>query len=252
MLHIIPSQYRTPGGAVYKPFLRLATAPHLLIAGATGSGKSVALNGIIHSLLVTSSPFETQFVLIDPKKVELAQYRDLPHCAKYADTHPDIVRALTWAVDETERRFSDMSRREIKEYDGPHLYVIVDELADLMVSIKNETLPLLQRLAQIGRAARVHCVCCSQNIMAQTIPTVLRCNFSTVLGLRTANRQQSRFLIAATGCEMLPNPKVEGKGYGYLRDGADLEKLMIHKYTDDETAKVISWWKSSACKVKGA
>ena len=249
MLHAIPQAYRIPGGTVYKPFLRLAECPHLLIAGATGSGKSVALNGIIHSLLIKRSPFTCQFVLIDPKKVELSQYKILPHCAKYADNHPDIVRALSWTVDETDRRFNEMSRIGIKEYDGPDLYVIVDELADLMVSIKKETLPLLQRLAQVGRAAHVHCICCSQNIMAQTIPTVLRCNFSTVLGLRTCNAQQSRFLISATGCEMLPNPRTEGKGYGFLRDGADLERLYIHKYPDNEIESVISWWTSSACKV---
>lgn len=249
MLHTIPNAYRTPAGTVYSPFLRLADRPHLLIAGATGSGKSVALNGIIHSLLMKNSPFDVQFVLIDPKKVELVQYSKLPHTARYASEHPDIVRALTWAVDETDRRFSEMSAAGAKEYRGPHLYVIVDELADLMVSIKKETLPLLQRLAQIGRAARVHVIACSQNIMAQTIPTVLRCNFSTILGLRTCNPQQSRFLINTTGCEMLPDPKREGKGYGYLRDGADLEKLMIYKYPEKEIENAISWWTTSACHV---
>ena len=140
-----------------------------------------------------------------------------------------------------------MSSAGVKEYEGSHLYVIIDELADLMVSIREETLPLLQRLAQIGRAARVHVIACSQNIMAQTIPTVLRCNFSTILGLRTANKQQSRFLINATGCEQLPNPKVEGKGYGFLRDGADLEKLFIYKYPDETITDLIRWWTSSAC-----
>lgn len=247
MLHELPKEYRTPRGSVYTKFLLLAERPHLLIAGATGSGKSVALNGIIHSLLMTQSPFLCDFVLIDPKKVELSQYRDLPHTARYASDHPDIVRALQWAVEETERRFTEMQARGIKEYDGPHLYVIIDELADLMVSIKKETLPLLQRLAQIGRAARVHCICCTQNVLAVTIPTVLKCNFSTILGLRTANKQQSRFLIAEGGCEMLPDPKREGKGYGYLRDGADLEKIMIYKYPDDEIQRVIDWWTSSAC-----
>ena len=247
MLHFVPSAYRTPSGTVYSPFLRLAERPHLLIAGATGSGKSVALNGIIHSLLMTESPFHCKFVLIDPKMVELVQYRELPHTAYYASTHPDIVRALQWALEETERRFKCMQRAGIREYDGPHLYVIVDELADLMVSLKNETLPLLQRLAQIGRAARVHVIACSQNIMAVTIPTVLRCNFSTILGLRTANKQQSRFLIATTGCEMLPDPKREGKGYGFLRDGADIEKLLIYKYSDEETMAVIDWWTSTKC-----
>lgn len=247
MLHAVPSAYVTPEGSVYSPFLRLAERPHLLIAGATGSGKSVALNGIIHSMLMTQSPFRCQFVLIDPKKVELIQYALLPHCARYASEHPDIVRALQWAVDETDRRFSVMQNYGQKEYSGAHLYVVIDELADLMVSLKKETLPLLQRLAQIGRAARVHLIACSQNVLAQTIPTVLKCNFSTVLGLRTCNAQQSRFLIQATGCEMLPDPKREGKGYGYLRDGADLEKLMIYKYPEEETQRVISWWTSSAC-----
>ena len=247
MLHSVPSAYRTPCGQVYTPFIHMSERPHLLIAGATGSGKSVALNGIIHSLLMTQSPFRCQFVLIDPKKVELIHYAVLPHTVRYAAEHPDIVRALSWAVEETDRRFSAMQRHGIREYDGPHLYVIIDELADLMVSIKKETLPLLQRLAQVGRAARVHVIACSQNILAQTIPTVLKCNFSTILGLRTCNAQQSRFLISATGCEMLPDPKREGKGYGYLRDGADLEKILIYKYPDEQIDHAIQWWTSSAC-----
>lgn len=247
MLYSVPRAYRTPSGSVYTPFLRLAERPHLLIAGATGSGKSVALNGIIHSLLMTQSPFNCQFVLIDPKKVELTQYSDLPHTARYASDHPEIVRSLRWAVEETDRRFTLMQRAGVREYDGPHLYVVIDELADLMVSIKKETLPLLQRLAQIGRAARVHLIACTQNVMAVTIPTVLKCNFSTILGLRTCNAQQSRFLIASTGCEMLPDPKREGKGYGFIRDGADLEKILIYKYPDDQVDAVIKWWTSSAC-----
>lgn len=247
MLYSVPSAYRTPAGTVYKPFLRLAECPHLLIAGATGSGKSIALNGIIHSLLMTSSPVKCMFVLIDPKKVELVQYNDLPHVARYASDHPEIVRSLQWAVEETNRRFSEMQSKRIREYDGPHLYVVIDELADLMVSIKKETLPLLQRLAQVGRAARVHVIACTQNVLAVTIPTVLKCNFSTVLGLRTCNAQQSRFLISATGCEMLPDPKREGKGYGFIRDGADLEKILIYKYPEEETKAVLKWWTTTAC-----
>jgi len=249
MLHSFDSQYRIPGGRVNLKYLDLADRPHLLIAGATGSGKSVALNGIITSLLMKKPPFDCMFVLIDPKKVELSQYKDLPHTAMYACDHPDIVRALQWAVDETDRRFTVMQAAGVKEYDGPDLYVVIDELADLMVSIKKETLPLLQRLAQIGRAARVHVFACTQNVMAVTIPTVLKCNFPAILGLRTANAQQSRFLIATTGCELLPDPKREGKGYGFLRDGADLEKVTIHKYTDNEISDTIAWWTSSACKV---
>lgn len=247
MIHYVPNAYKTPAGSVYTPFLRLAERPHLLIAGATGSGKSVALNGIIHSLLMTQSPFHCKFVLIDPKKVELSQFAPLPHVARYADNKPDIIRSLQWAVEETDRRFYCMQRAGIKEYDGADLYIVIDELADLMLTMKRESLPLLQRLAQIGRAARVHVIACSQNVLAVTIPTVLKCNFSTILGLRTCNKQQSRFLISEGGCETLPDPKREGKGYGFLRDGADLEKLFIYKYSQDEIDSVIKWWTSSAC-----
>lgn len=248
MLHSVPKAYLTPSGMMYyPPFLSLAERPHLLIAGATGSGKSVALNGIITTILMKESPFRAKFVLIDPKKVELIEYANLPHTMKYASEGPDIVHALEWALSETENRFTYMQRNRLKEFDGSHLYVIIDELADLMVSLKKETLPLLQRLAQIGRAAHVHCICCTQNVLAVTIPTVLKCNFSTILGLRTCNKQQSRYLISSEGCERLPDPKREGKGYGYLRDGADLQKLLIYKYPEQVTRSAIEWWSSPQC-----
>ena len=247
MLHPVPRSWITPGGTYYKPFLALAARPHLLIAGATGSGKSVAVNGIITTLLMTESPSRAQFVLVDPKKVELSDYRSLPHTVRYASEPADMLRSLQWAVEETERRYAAMQRDGVKDYTGGDLYVIIDELADLMTTQKRDALPVLQRLAQIGRAAHVHLIACTQNVLAVTIPTVLKCNFSTVLGLRTATRSQSRYLVDAYGCESLPDPKVEGVGYGYLRDGADLHRIRIHKYTDAEVAAVRSWWTSSAC-----
>ena len=247
MLHSLPRSYTTPAGTIYRPFLDLAERPHLLIAGATGSGKSVAVNGIIVSLLYTKTPTHCQFVLIDPKKVELVQYANLPHIAKYASETDDIMHALQWACDATDQRFTYMQRAGIREYDGSHMYVIIDELADLMTTNKKAVLPLLQRLAQIGRAARVHLIACTQNVLAVTIPTVLKCNFSTVLGLRTATKQQSRYLIDAPGCEMLPDPKREGKGYGYLRDGADLSKMLIYKYPDESIDFLLRWWTSTEC-----
>ena len=248
MLHTVPKTYYTPGGQVYTLYRELSERPHLLIAGATGSGKSVALNGILHALLTLHSPFQCQLVLIDPKKVELIQYEELPHTARYASEPVDMIRALCWAVDETDRRFACMQQARAKEYTGPHLYVIIDELADLMTTMKKEALPLLQRLAQIGRAARVHVIACTQNVLATTIPTTLKCNFSTILGLRTATAQQSRLLIAVNGCETLPDPKREGKGYGYLRDGADLQKYELHMFTEKEIQRLVDYWQSPACK----
>lgn len=235
-----------PGGRVYRLYSMLADRPHLLIAGATGSGKSVTVNGIIYSLLATRSPREAQFILLDPKKVELSQYADIPHTVRYASDPSDMVDALTLAVSETDRRFCEMQRAGVKEYTGPDLYVIIDELADLMTTNKKTALPPLQRLAQIGRAARVHVIACTQNVLAVTIPTVLKCNFSTILGLRTANAQQSRFLIYAPGCETLPDPRRSGKAIGYLRDGADLDRYELYMYPASEIDAMINYWTRAA------
>ena len=244
-----PSAWKTPGGRIYSLYKELAGRPHLLIAGATGSGKSVTVNGIIYTLLCMESPARCQFVLIDPKKVELVQYAHLPHVARYASAPSDMIAALQWAIDETERRFSIMQRLGVREFSGPDLYVIIDELADLMTTQKKEALPLLQRIGQIGRAARVHLIACSQNVLAVTIPTVLKCNFSSVLGLRTATRSQSRYLIAEYGCESLPDPKKAGTAYGYLRDGADLIRCQLYMYHDATIQSVINYWTSPACYV---
>lgn len=232
----------TPGGRVYRLFTALAERPHLLIAGATGSGKSVTVNGIIYSLLATRSPYQCRFVLLDPKKVELSIYRNLPHVARYASDMDDMVDALNAAVKEMDRRFSAMQREGVREYTGPDLYVIIDEFADLMIMRKNDVLPLLQRLAALGRAARIHLIACSQNVMAVTCPTTLKCNFPAIFGLRTATASQSRYLISSKGCETLPDPKRTGKGYGYLRDGADLDRYEIYRYPDDDIQRMIDYW----------
>ena len=239
--------YRVPGGEYYTLYSALADRPHLLIAGATGSGKSVTVNGIIYTLLLSRSPFQCQFVLIDPKRVELVQYADLPHTARYASEPDEITRSLQWAVDEMENRFRSMQSARSREYDGGDLYVIIDELADLMTTQKDAALPLLQRIAQMGRAAHVHLIVATQCVLAKIVPTELKCNLSTVLGLRTATKAQSRFLVAVPGCELLPDPKVDGKGYAFLRDGANIEKKYIHRYTDAQIDQLVNYWTSSAC-----
>ena len=113
-----PIQYRTPGGDVYMPFVNLVKNRHLLIAGTTGSGKSVVINGIITSLLMTSGPDTVQFVLIDPKRVELKKYAGVPHCVRYARTMEEIKNALQDCVTEMEKRFNIMDMEGVTEYQG--------------------------------------------------------------------------------------------------------------------------------------
>lgn len=248
MLHSVPTTaYISPAGTVSRTLLDLASRPHLLVAGATGSGKSVAINGIIASLLYTQSPFDCQFALIDPKKVELIKYARLPHTARYASEPADMLRTLEWASEEMDRRYSEMQRRGQTEYPGPHLYVIIDELADLMTTMKKEAFPPIQRIGQLGRACRCHLIVATQCVLAKIIPTELKCNLSTVIGLRTATKAHSRLLIDAPGCESLPDPKREGKGYALVRDGADLEKIPVYKYPQEDIDFLLHWWTSSAC-----
>lgn len=241
------AHHKSPGGNVSILYNRLANSGHLLIAGSTGSGKSVALNGIIYTLLVTKTPEKASFILCDPKRVELVQYKSVPHCICYASEPTEILSALKSAVDIMESRYKEMQYKKVKLYDGGVIYVIIDELADVMTTYRKQAEPLLTRLAQLGRAAKIHLIACSQNVLAATIPTTIKCNFPVILGLRVSNRHNSRFLIDAPGCELLPDPKSTGKGYGILKDGANLEKWELLMISDQEINAVIDYWSSKRC-----
>lgn len=125
--------WETPQGSYYNLFADMLQQPHLLVAGATGSGKSVVINGIITTAL-KDSPAAVQFIFIDPKRVELVDYKPLPHTLKYASEPGDMVQALQYAMDTTESRYRAMQARHKKNYSGGAVYVIIDELADLMTT----------------------------------------------------------------------------------------------------------------------
>ena len=209
------AKHRTPGGRIGELYDNMAHQTHLLIAGRTGSGKSVVINGIIHSQLCQHASGSTQLILIDPKRVELVQWANTPHCIMYASEPADRIRALKLAVALIEDRYKTMQAQHERKYNGGHVYVIIDELADLLTTQKSAVLPLLQRIGQIGRAANVHLVVATQCPTAQVLSTQLRCNFDAILGLRTRSAQDSRNIIGCTGCEQLP---MYGKGY-YVRPG---------------------------------
>lgn len=234
--------YRTPGGQYSALYHDMTLQPHLLIAGATGSGKSVVINGIMQAMLTLHSPAEAQFILIDPKRVELSMYRSLPHTVAYASEPGEPARALQQAIQIIEMRYAAMQRQGVRKYAGADLYVIIDELADLMTTDKRTIQPLLQRIAQIGRAARVHIIAATQCPLASVIPTAIKCNFDSRLGLRTRSAQDSRNILGQPGCETLPR---YGSGYYMTPEGISRYKLPM--FTDDQINALVTYWTSRAC-----
>ena len=230
-------RYKTPGGTFYTLYRDMLTQPHLLVAGATGSGKSVVINGIIHTALL-ESPAKYQFILIDPKRVELTEYRKLPHVIRYASEPAEMIQALDYAMQITENRYREMQRKGARKYDGPAVYVIIDELADLMTTNRKQVQPLIQRLAQIGRAASVHIIAATQCPLSAVIPTPIKVNFDARVALRTRSAQDSRNILGIKGCELLPR---YGEGFYMTPDG--LTRYYIPMYPDAERQRIIKYWR---------
>ena len=235
--------YKTPGGSVFALYETMLNQSHLLIAGATGSGKSVLINSLI-STAVYNSPAKNQFILLDPKTTELWQWSKLPHCIRYDFETADMVKALRYAVDVMENRLHYMHSVGERIWSGSQIYIIIDELADLLTTAKAETVPLLQRICQLGRAAGIHCIAATQCLLASVLPTQIRVNFASVVCLRTATKQQSRFICDKTGAELFPDPKIEGKALAFFRTGADIRQFQVYMVPEDERSRLISWWSS--------
>lgn len=234
--------YRTPAGQYSPLYYNMAQQPHLLIAGATGSGKSVVINGILHALLMNHSPATCRLILIDPKRVELVQYKQLPHVLTYASEPGEPARALRYAVQIMEDRFSEMQRTGARSYNGSHVYIIIDELADLMLTDKKTVQPLIQRICQLGRAARVHLIAATQCPLAKVIPTEIKCNMDARVGLRTRSAQDSRNILGVSCCENLPR---YGQGYYMTPEGMDRYQLPM--IPDTMLNALIAYWTSKAC-----
>ena len=228
----------TPSGEYFSIYENMMEQPHLLVAGATGSGKSVVINGIITTALF-KAPSQVQFILIDPKRVELVDYRYLPHTAFYASEPAEMVRGLQMAMNTIEMRYTQMQRAHQKKYQGAQLYVIIDELADLMTTNKKQVMPLIQRIAQVGRAAGVHLICATQCPLAKVIPTEIKVNFDARVGLRTRSAQDSRNILGFNGCEELPR---YGQAY-YMDPDIGVKKIVVPMYDKNKTSWMIGYWR---------
>lgn len=228
--------YTTPAGEYYSLYADMLKQPHLLIAGATGSGKSVVINGLVYTALY-DSPAKVRFILIDPKRVELADYKHLPHTLKYSSEPGEMVQALEMGMDITESRYKEMQRQGLKKYQGAAVYIIIDELADLMTTDRRHVQPLLQRLAQIGRAANVHIIAATQCPLAAVIPTPIKVNFDSRVALRTRSAQDSRNILGVKGCELLPR---YGQGYYMTPDGLTLYNIPMQ--TEEQLKNMVEYW----------
>ena len=196
----------------------LAKMPHLLIAGATGSGKSVCINTIIMSLILRDTPDDLRLILIDPKRVELAGYNDLPHLIGSVVTEPETaLENMYWAVKEMERRYELLQEARVRDINGyneraaldkdleklPFIVIIVDEFADLiMTSGKDIELPIT-RLAQMARAVGIHIILATQRPSIKVITGIIKANFSARIAFQVSSRVDSRVILDTIGAERL-------------------------------------------------
>ncbi|MDR0820810.1 MAG: DNA translocase FtsK 4TM domain-containing protein [Endomicrobium sp.] len=203
----------------------LASMPHLLIAGATGSGKSVSIHTIILSILYKARPDEVKFMLIDPKRVEMPIYRDIPHiynpctCAADADIITDsreaaaALKKLVNVMDERYTKFAKEMARNIEDYNNKmaetgrekefYIVVIIDELADLMIVVQKEIEDSIQRLAQMARAVGIHLILATQRPSVNVITGIIKANFPARLSFQTTSKIDSRVILDMLGAECL-------------------------------------------------
>lgn len=198
----------------------LQKMPHLLVAGTTGSGKSVCLNSIITSLIYKSSPDEVKFIMIDPKQVELSMYEGLPHMVipRVITDPTKAVNALEWAVQEMERRFNLLAEERVRNLDEynklekvvshkvkkmPYIVIIFDEFADFMAVAKNEIEDKVRRIAQKARASGIHLILATQRPSTDVVTGTLKSNLPARIAFKVASRVDSEVILGATGAEKL-------------------------------------------------
>jgi len=231
----------------------IAEMPHLLVAGATGTGKSVFLNTLITSILYKSTPEEVRFLMIDPKMVELASYDGLPHLLSpiITDTKK-AIRALEWAVGEMDRRYSLMAALGVKNYNEynvksneklPQIVIIIDELADLIMTCTNRendmTLieKLIARLVQKSRAGGIHLVVATQRPDAKTITPSIKANLPSKIAFRVATGSNSKVIIDEMGAE-----KLLGKGDMLFQSSTSMPlRLQGAFISNDEIENIVKY-----------
>ncbi|PYX85805.1 MAG: cell division protein FtsK, partial [Acidobacteria bacterium] len=243
----------------------LAGMPHLLIAGSTGTGKSVAINAMIMSILYKSTPEQVRLVLVDPKRLELGNYEGVPHLYTPIITEPKLAaNALRNAVREMEKRLKLLAAKGVRNIDQynrlfdedgtpslfgedseerplPYIVIIIDELADLMMLDQSNVEESITRLAQMARAVGIHLVLATQRPSVDVITGLIKANFPARVSFRVATKVDSRTILDANGAEALL-----GKGdMLYLPSGSSrVHRLHAPFVTEKEIAAVVEFWRS--------
>ena len=243
----------------------LAGMPHLLIAGSTGAGKSVAINAMIMSILYKATPDQVRLILVDPKRLELGHYEGVPHLYTPIITEPKLAaNALRNAVREMERRLKLLAAKGVRNIDQynklfdhngtpslfdeegdekpiPYIVIIIDELADLMMLDSSNVEESITRLAQMARAVGIHLVLATQRPSVDVITGLIKANFPARVSFRVATKVDSRTILDANGAEALL-----GKGdMLYLPSGsARVHRLHAPFVTEKEIAAVVEFWKA--------
>ncbi|MGD9142832.1 MAG: DNA translocase FtsK [Dehalococcoidia bacterium] len=231
----------------------LARMPHLLIAGATGSGKTVCLNTVVCCLLLHNTPNDVRFILIDPKRVELTQYNSIPHLATpvIVDTNK-ALNVLRWLVQEMEERYKKLAAEGARHIEGynknktgdeklPYLILIIDELADLMMAGFDEVESNLCRLAQLARATGIHLVVATQRPSVDVVTGLIKANFPTRMSFAVTSQVDSRTILDGTGAE-----KLLGRGDMLFlpTEAAKPKRLQGCFLSDTEIERLVYFWNS--------
>jgi DNA segregation ATPase FtsK/SpoIIIE, S-DNA-T family len=225
----------------------LAAMPHLLVAGATGSGKSVGLNSMICSILYKATPADVRFLMVDPKRLELSVYEGIPHLLSPVVTDArEAAARLRWIVGKMDERYKQLQIKQVRNIDGynksvppeeklPYWVVVVDELADLMMVSAGEVQTSLVRLAQIARAVGIHLIIATQRPSVDVVTGLIKANFPTRIAFQVASKVDSRTVLDGNGAEQLL-----GRGdMIYVPPGANKQTRVHGAWVSDDEVKAV-------------